>query len=162
MVSMGVRKNQNEWGDQLTAITYMHYDEVKQWEDTFNTVANKNDRGQTYEQFKEEKTEALLKELEKKFPNIRECIQSVYTSTPLSYRDYIGCNRGSMYGYVKDVNNPLLSFISPRTKIPNLYFTGQSLNMHGILGVTISGVVTCSEILGGEYLVNKILATETV
>ena len=66
-----------------------------------------------------------------------------------------------MYGYVKDVENPLLSFISPRTKIPNLYFTGQSLNMHGILGVTISGVVTCSEILGGEYLVDKILATET-
>jgi all-trans-retinol 13,14-reductase len=162
MVSMGVRKNQDEWGDQLTAITYMNYDEVSPWEDTFNTVANKNDRGQTYEQFKEEKTEVLLHELEKKFPNIRECIQSVYTSTPLSYRDYIGCNRGSMYGYVKDVNNPLLSFISARTKIPNLFFTGQGLNMHGILGVTISGVVTCSEILGGDYLIDKILATESI
>ncbi len=161
MVSMGVRKNQDEWGDQLTAITYMRYDEVEAWEDSFNTVADKNNRGQTYEEFKEAKTEIFLKELEKKFPNIRECIQSVYSSTPLSYRDYIGCNRGSMYGYVKDVNNPLLSFISPRTKIPNLYFTGQSLNMHGILGVTISGVVTCSEILGGEFLINKILATET-
>ena len=162
MVSMGVRKNQNEWGDQLTAITYMRYEEVAQWEDSFNTVANKNDRGQTYAEFKKAKTEVFLKELEKKFPNIRECIQSVYTSTPLSYRDYIGCNQGSMYGYVKDVNNPLLSFISPRTKIPNLFFTGQSLNMHGILGVTISGVVTCSEILGGEYLVNKIKANEKI
>jgi all-trans-retinol 13,14-reductase len=39
----------------------------------------------------------------------------------------------------------------------NLYFTGQSLNMHGILGVTISGVVTCSEILGAEYLLDKIV-----
>ncbi|KAG1647285.1 hypothetical protein GQR58_030716 [Nymphon striatum] len=74
--------------------------------------------------------------------------------------DYIGCNQGSMYGYVKDANSPLMSFISPRTKIANLYFTGQGLNMHGILGVTISGVVTCSEILGGEYLLNKILDTE--
>ncbi|WP_338039489.1 hypothetical protein [Maribacter litopenaei] len=75
---------------------------------------------------------------------------------PLSYRDYIGNHQGSMYGYVKDVNDPLKSFISPRTKIENLYLTGQSLNMHGILGVTISGVVTCSEILGGSYLINKI------
>ncbi|MFS4466556.1 phytoene desaturase family protein [Maribacter sp. 2210JD10-5] len=158
MISMGVRKNQDEWGEQLTAITYMHYDEVKQWEDTFNTVANKNDRGETYEDFKKQKTEAFLNELEKKFPNIRECIQSVYTSTPLSYRDYIGCNRGSMYGYVKDVQDPLKAFISPRTKIPNLYFTGQSLNMHGILGVTISGVVTCSEILGDAHILNKIKA----
>ena len=159
MVSMGVRKNQDEWGEQLTAITYMHYDEVAQWADTFNTVANKNERGESYEEFKAKKTETLLIELEKKFPNIRECIQSVYASTPLSYRDYIGCNKGSMYGYVKDVNDPLKSFISPRTKIGNLYFTGQSLNMHGILGVTISGVVTCSEILGGAYLIDKITAT---
>lgn len=158
MVSMGVRKNQGEWGDQLTAISYMHYDEVAQWEDTFNTVTQKNDRGETYAEFKAAKTEVFLKELEKKFPNIRECIQSIHTSTPLSYRDYIGCNRGSMYGYIKDVNNPLKSFISPRTRIPNLLFTGQSLNMHGILGVTISGVLTCSELLGQEYLVNKINA----
>ncbi|WP_396635952.1 phytoene desaturase family protein [Maribacter sp. R77961] len=156
MISMGVRKNQGEWGEQLTAITYMNYDEVAVWENTVNTVAHKNERGQDYEDFKKEKTEKLLDELEKKFPDLRNCIQSVYTSTPLSYRDYIGCNKGSMYGYVKDVNDPLKSFISPRTKISNLYFTGQSLNMHGILGVTISGVVTCSEILGGEYLINKI------
>ncbi|PIB37858.1 phytoene desaturase family protein [Maribacter sp. 4G9] len=156
MVSMGVRKNQDEWGEQLTAITYMRYEEVKEWEDTYNTVAQKNERGKTYEAFKKYKSEIFLTELEKKFPTIRECIQSVYASTPLSYRDYIGNHQGSMYGYVKDVNDPLKSFISPRTKIENLYLTGQSLNMHGILGVTISGVVTCSEILGGSYLINKI------
>lgn len=156
MISMGVRKNQDEWADQLTGITYMRYEEVSTWENTFNTVANKNDRGQTYEEFKEARTEAFLKEVEKKFPDIRQCIQAIHTSTPLSYRDYIGCNHGSMYGYVKDVKDPLRSFISPRTKIENLFFTGQSLNMHGILGVTISGVVTCSEILGGEYLIGQI------
>jgi len=160
MVSMGVRKNQDEWGEQLTAIAYMNFDEVAAWGDTFNTVAEKNDRGETYAEFKQKKTEILLNELEKKFPNIRECIQSIYTSTPLSYRDYIGCNRGSMYGYVKDAQNPLKSFIAPRTKIRNLYFTGQSLNMHGILGVTISGVVTCAEILGTAYLMNKIINKE--
>ena len=158
MVSMGVRKNQGEWGEQLTAIAYMRFEEVIPWAKTFNTVADKNDRGETYAEFKKKKTEAFLIELEKKFPNIRECIQSIHTSTPLSYRDYIGCHRGSMYGYVKDVRNPLKSFISPRTRVENLYFTGQSLNMHGILGVTISGVVTCSEILGGTYVLDKILA----
>ncbi|MFK5974219.1 MAG: NAD(P)-binding protein [Flavobacteriaceae bacterium] len=156
MISMGVKKNSDGWTDQLTAITYMHYDEVTPWENTFNTVTHKNDRGQTYEEFKRVKAEQFLSEIEKKFPNIQECIQSVYTSTPLSYRDYIGCNKGSMYGYSKDVENPLKSFISPRSKISNLFFTGQSLNMHGILGVTISGVVTCSEILGREYLLKSI------
>ena len=158
MVSMGVRKNQEEWGEQITAISYMRYDEVAPWATTFNTVADKNDRGETYADFKKRKTEVFLNELEKKFPNIRVCIQSVHTSTPLSYRDYIGCHQGGMYGYTKDIKNPLKSFISPRTKVENLYFTGQSLNMHGILGVTISGVVTCSEILGAEYVLDKIVA----
>ncbi|HEA19565.1 MAG TPA: NAD(P)/FAD-dependent oxidoreductase [Pricia antarctica] len=157
MVSMGVRKNQGEWGEQLTAIAYMRFEEVAAWAKTFNTVTDKNDRGETYADFKKKKTAVFLNELEKKFPDIRSCIQSIHTSTPLSYRDYIGCHRGGMYGYTKDVQNPLKSFISPRTKVPNLYFTGQSLNMHGILGVTISGVVTCSEILGAEYLLEKIV-----
>lgn len=157
MVSMGINKKNEEWGDNITVMTYMRYEEVQPWADTFNTAANKNERGESYEEFKAYKAEILITELEKKFPNIRECIKSVHASTPLSYRDYIGCNKGAMYGYVKDAENPLKSFVSPRTKIQNLYFTGQSLNMHGILGVTISGVVTCSAILGGEYLLNKII-----
>ncbi|CAM4119880.1 phytoene desaturase family protein [Zobellia nedashkovskayae] len=161
MVSMGTRKNQGEWADQLTAITYMRYKELEPWSGTFNTVVQKNSRGETYEEFKETKIEAFLKVLEEKFPHIRESIQSVHTSTPLSYRDYIGCNKGSMYGYAKDYNIPLKTFISPRTKIKNLFFTGQSINMHGILGVTISSVVTCSEILGSEYLLDKILKGST-
>lgn len=158
MVSMGVRKNQGAWGEQLTAIAYMRFDEVIAWAKTFNTVADKNDRGETYAEFKKKKTAVFINELKRKFPNIEACIQSIHTSTPLSYRDYIGCHRGGMYGYTKDIENPLKSFISPRTRIENLYFTGQSLNMHGILGVTISGVVTCSEILGPEYLLEKIVA----
>ncbi|MCD8540396.1 MAG: all-trans-retinol 13,14-reductase, partial [Leadbetterella sp.] len=63
---------------------------------------------------------------------------------------------GNMYGYVKDSNRPMLTFISPKSKVENLYFTGQSVNMHGILGVTIGAVNTCAEILGKKYLLDKI------
>jgi phytoene dehydrogenase-like protein len=157
MMSMGIKKNSEVYGDNIAVMTYMNYDAVKPWEDTYNTVANKNDRGLTYEEFKAEKAEKILVELEKKFPNLRSCIEAMYTSTPLSYRDYIGSNRGSMYGYVKDVNKPLHSHLSPKTRVKNLFLTGQSLNMHGILGVTISAIITCSEILGKDYLLDKIL-----
>lgn len=158
MMSMGVKKNQGEYGDNIAVMTYMNFSEVAPWVDSFNTVAHKNERGQNYEQFKAEKAEKIIVELEKKFPNIRDCIEAFYTSTPLSYRDYIGNTDGAMYGYVKDVNKPMHSFISPKTRVKNLLFTGQSLNMHGILGVTIGAVITCSEVLGKEYLLNKILA----
>ena len=156
MLTMGVKKNQSVWAESLTAMTYMRFEEVKKWRHTFNTVANKSGRGSDYEDFKKEKIEMFIDEIEKKFPLIRSCIQSVHASTPLSYRDYIGNNEGSMYGYVKDAENPMKTFLSPKTKLKNLFFTGQSLNMHGILGVTISAVFTCSLIIGREKLMKTI------
>jgi len=156
MLSMGVRKDQDEWSSNLTAMAYMKFEEVAQWKDTFNTVSNEYKRGEGYEQFKIKKEAQFIDELEEKFPNIRECIQSVYASTPLSYRDYIGSNDGAIYGYEKDANNPMMGFLSPKTKANKLFFTGQSVNMHGILGVTISAILTCSHIIGKEKLMQSI------
>lgn len=140
----------------LSILAYMRYDEVAGWADSHNTVSQKEDRGGDYEAFKIRKAERLLDKVEKKFPNIRDCIQSYYCATPLSYRDYIGNDDGSLYGITKDYKNPLKSFISPRTKLPNLYLTGQNINLHGILGVTVSSLVTCGEFIGIEELVKRI------
>ena len=43
-----------------------------------------------------------------------------------------------------------------RSRISNLLLTGQNLNVHGMLGVTVSAAFTCSEQLGEEYLAKKI------
>lgn len=103
----------------------------------------------------------LIAEAEKVFPNIRSCIKSVHTSSPLSYRDYIGGDDGSMYGIERDYNNPLASYLSPRTRVKNLLLTGQNLNLHGIMGVSISAIVTCTELLGPNYIINKIHEQES-
>jgi all-trans-retinol 13,14-reductase len=145
-----------DYAESLTILAYMHYDEVKQWENTFNTVSAVEDRGPGYEAFKKRKAEKLLDVVEEKFPGLRDCIKTYYTATPLSYRDYVGNDDGSMYGIAKDYSNPLKTFISPRTKIPNLYLTGQNLNLHGILGATMSGLVTSVAFLGNEDIVEKI------
>ena len=146
-----------KYADSMNVMAYMRFEEVAPWADTHNTIPKRiSDRGKTYEEFKEEKAELLFVELEKKFPGIRSKVKSYYTTSPLSYRDYIGTSDGSMYGIMKDYNNPLRSFISPRTKVPNLYLTGQNLNMHGMLGVTVSSFITCSRFLGLEYLINKV------
>ncbi|OCA68599.1 all-trans-retinol 13,14-reductase [Chryseobacterium artocarpi] len=141
-----------DFSESLTAISYMDFDEVKQWENTFNTVANEHERGELYEQFKLEKTEKMIEALEKRIPNLRHAIKRIYTSSPLSYRDYIGGFEGNMYGYMKNSDNPLKTMVSPRTKIDNLFLTGQSVNMHGILGVTIGAFNTCAEIIGKETI----------
>jgi len=160
MASMNASKNDEIWADGMTFITYMKFDDVLPWAKTFNTTVEKNDRGESYEEFKARKTAKFLDEIEIKFPGIKDCIKSIHTSSPLSYRDYIGGDNGNMYGYVKDSNNPLKTLIPSKTKIENLYLTGQSINMHGVLGVTIGAVVTCSEIVGKEYLITKINQAE--
>ncbi len=146
----------DRYAESMTILTYMRFDEVEKWAGTFNTVSNEVERGKDYEEFKTRKAEKLINTVEEKFPGIRNAIKSYYTSTPLSYRDYIGNDDGSMYGIAKDYRNPLKTFISPRTKIPNLFLTGQNLNLHGILGATMSGIVTCVAFMGNESIVEKI------
>src|SRR5690606_29267923 len=77
MISMNISEENQQWAESLTAITYMHFDEVKQWEHTHNTVSEIEERGEAYERFKKEKTEIFLNEIEKKFPGIRDCIRSI-------------------------------------------------------------------------------------
>lgn len=157
MLSSAPSKHHPGFAESLTAISYMNFDEVNAWENTVNTVADEHERGKEYERFKQEKADKMIDALEKKIPDLRKSIKSVYTSSPLSYRDYIGSFEGNMYGYVKSSENPLKTMVSPKTKINNLFLTGQSVNMHGILGCTIGAFSTCAEILGKE-LINERLA----
>jgi all-trans-retinol 13,14-reductase len=141
----------NGYATSASVITYMDYSEVKAWENTFT-----GDRGDDYLEFKERKASILLNAVEKQFPGFRNTIETYYTSTPLTWRDYTGTREGSAYGILKDYNRPIESLILPRTQIPNLYLTGQNINLHGILGVTIGAVVTCGELIDPHYLINKI------
>lgn len=146
-----------EYANCLSVLAYMDIEEVSQWSDTFATIPKDNDsRGDDYEDFKEERAERLLKMVYEKFPELKNCIQSYTCGTPLTYRDYIGTENGGIYGISKDYKDAIRTFISPNTKVPNLFFTGQNLNMHGILGVTVSAIRTTSHFLGTEYLINKI------
>ena len=142
--------------DSLTIMTYMRHEDVSKWNDTFNTDTFNESRGTDYEAFKTEKAARLLDIVEKKFPGIGECIKSYYVATPLSYRDYQGTDDGSMYGVSRDYHNSFRTFIAPKTKIQNLFLTGQNLNIHGILGVTMSALITCGEFIDMEKMLNEV------
>jgi all-trans-retinol 13,14-reductase len=141
----------SKFTNTATAMTYMQYDEVKQWENS-----GIDNRGNDYEEFKKQKAEKLINQIEIQYPGFKASINNYYTSTPLSMKAYTGTKNGSLYGIVHDCNNPLKTHIYPKTKIPNLLLSGQNINIHGVLGVTIGSVFTCTEMLGMEYLLEKI------
>ena len=151
-----------EYLEAVSIMTYMKWNEVRQWEDTYNNIIAPEDRGDEYKSFKKLKAEKILAKVAIKFPELVANIDSYYATTPLTYRDYLNTPNGSIYGIAKDCTNPIKTLISPTTKIPNLYLTGQNLKLHGVLGVALSAVVTCSAIVGREYLVNKIAVANEV
>ncbi|MCX6283972.1 MAG: NAD(P)-binding protein [Bacteroidetes bacterium] len=144
-----------EFTSALCILSTMCFEEVKRWEGT-----STGKRGPDYKKFKSGYAEKLLKLVERKFPEIRSSINDMEISTPLTWRDYTGTPEGSMYGIRKESGNYIKTMILPHTKIPGFYFTGQNLNMHGAPGVTIGAIMTCDEILGLEYLFNKIRDAE--
>ena len=124
--------------------------------DTFNAVVDKNNRGKSYDEFKKNKEEQLIDKLEENFPEIRNCIENVYSSSPLTYKDYIGNEDGSLYGIRKDVNKTMATIINPKTSIPNLFLTGQNIVFHGILGTTIGALVSCLPFVDKKKLLEEI------
>lgn len=134
-------------------LSYMTMDEMKPWENTFI-----GHRGKDYEDFKVRKAGILIAELEKHRPGISRHIESYYTSTPLTYRDYTGTEGGSMYGIAKDISSGTAGRVPQRTRIPNVFLTGQNINSHGMLGVLVGTIVTCSELLTARTIYEQIIA----
>lgn len=155
--SFNTKEENQQWADSMTVMTYMDFSEVEPWAETVNvsTIKKLETRSESYEAFKQEKAAIILKKLEKLYPGILESIHSYHTSSPLTYRDFIGSEKGNMYGFVKDANSPMKTFISPRSKIGNLFFSGQNVRMHGVMGVTIGAFVTCMEMVDKESLIRK-------
>lgn len=134
----------------MTILAPMYMEELHLWEHTVPGL-----RGEDYVLFKEAKSQQIIGFLKQHGIEFGDSIHSMSSTTPLSYRDFTGSVDGSAYGIVKDYKCPQKGFVSARTKMENLFLTGQNLNVHGALGVTLTSMMTCSELLGEEYLAKK-------
>lgn len=141
----------SEYTKVVTLLTPMPLSHCERWTDT--VIGH---RGEEYRDFKEQLSEHVIDFVSQHFPQLRSCIDKVYTASPLTYRDYTATPQGSAYGLIKDYHNPMITHMPARTRISNLLISGQNLNIHGCIGTAVSAAVTCSVILGGEYLAKKI------
>ncbi len=151
MISMQASSKNERYADVISILTPMYIQEVEAWKES-----TPEKRGESYKQFKQQKAEQILEFIRQHGIDFGDSIQTMYTTSPLSYRDYTGTVNGSAYGVIKNYKFPQIGFISTRTKLSNLYLTGQNLNVHGALGVTLTAMITCSDFLGQEYLAKKV------
>jgi len=151
LVSYYLPKTDKTFAPAIDLITPMCWSEVERWKDKPAGC-----RGEDYVEMKAARTEACIEFVSKHIPELKESIDKVFTSTPLSYYAYTNTVEGSAYGIQKDYNQPMYTILTPRTPVPNLLLTGQSLNLHGILGVSVTSFFTCAEILGMNQIINEL------
>ncbi len=135
----------SEYTTNIDILTPINWEKVSKWNGT-----KIGRRGTDYEQLKQTIAEKCIDFASEQIEGLKDAIEAIYTSTPLTYSDYIASPEGSAYGIRKDYNRLMYTVLTPRTPIQNLLLTGQSLNLHGILGVSMTSIFTCAEILGME------------
>ena len=131
MVSARVPDDGTQFVRQVDLLTPMPWEVCRHWEDT-----TRGRRGQIYEMQKDRLADECIWLAERVIPGLAEMVERRYTSTPLTWRDYTLSPCGSAFGVRKDCRMPLMTMLSPKTPIPNLLLTGQSLVLHGLEGVT--------------------------
>ena len=119
------------------------WEEVKPFQNS-----SKNNRPEAYAMYKEKIACEMLHVARKTWDGCGE-IHPLAVGTPLTFRDELTAPQGSTYGAMHCLEqfNP-----GARTRLRGLWLSGQSTLMAGVVGASLSGMVTAGEITGLETL----------
>jgi len=149
-------KQNPTYASAISILCFIDFDNFEKWKKSMHTTTHSKSRGDEYAYYKQAIIEKYILESEAVIPGLKNAISIVDACTPLTYRDYLNTPMGGIYGVRKDVDDLANTTYATRTKIKNLFLTGQNINLHGVLGVSITAVLTAGDIIGLEKLVNKI------
>ncbi len=135
----------------VLALGLMDYEDVERF-----AGSSTGKRGEEYGAFKEAQGQELQQHVERLLPELAGKLKQVEVSTPLTQRDYTGAPRGAIYGVSHAMDQWGKYALQPRTRIENLYLTGQNVLLPGVVGVTVSAFVTCGFLIGFDHLFKRV------
>lgn len=109
-------------------------------------------RGKDYEAFKQALGERILEAMLEKLPQLRGRIDYWEISTPLSSQHFNAYARGELYGIDHTPERFAQHWLTPRTRIPGLWLTGQDIMSCGVVGAMMGGVLTAQAVGGLKVL----------
>jgi len=117
-------------------------------------------RGEDYLALKETVSNRILELMYEKLPQLRDKVDYVETSTPLSTAWFCRHDQGELYGLEHTPERFMQPWLKPKTAIPGLYLTGQDILICGVVGAMIGGLMTALTIQGrsGVGLARRIFA----
>ncbi len=105
-------------------------------------------RGEDYDQFKAKLGERLMRHLYAKLPSLEGKVDYYEVSTPLSTNWFGGYQRGELYGLAHNAERLKADWLTPRTKLPGLWLTGQDILTCGVTGAMMAGLMTTTAMVG--------------
>jgi len=105
-------------------------------------------RGEDYEAFKAQLGERLMEYLYDKLPQLRGRVDYYEVSTPLSTDYFCAYQHGELYGLDHDPERMRQQWLTPRTRVPGLWLTGQDVLTCGVTGAMMAGMLTATALAG--------------
>ncbi len=133
-------QNQGKWAKTMEIFVPAYYKDFQQWEDTTT-----GKRGNDYEIYKTHIANEILNQVNNYYPGIHQCIDKIYTSSPLTVRDYYNNPQGATFSQSG-------LFLPVRTNVDNLFLSGQGVMYHTLLGVAVTSIMTAENILGRSLI----------
>ncbi len=124
-------------------VTFSSMDSFEAWKGTVW-----QQRGQDYEDYKQQLTTKLLEILFQHRPQLRQALDYCELSTPLSTEFYQLHERGEIYGLSHPVSRFQQPFLHPQTPVKNFYLTGVDVMTAGVGGGLMGGMMTTMRMLG--------------
>lgn len=125
----------DKWANTMEIYVPCRYEQYKQWEDT--KIGN---RGLSYEKKKQEFAVDVIDYVSRFYPSLQESIENVYVGSSLTLRDFYGNINGATYSQQG-------LFIPIKTRMTNLFMTGQAVMYQGLLGVATTSIIVAETIL---------------
>lgn len=132
--------NQDIWAKTMEILVPMKDNEFEKWEDSYI-----EQRGEEYINLKNTFANRIITYISSFYPQLKNAIKNIYTATGLTVRDYYYNPKGAVYGQQG-------LFVPVKTKINNLYITGQAVQFQGLCGTAVAAVLTTETILGRSLI----------
>ncbi len=139
-------KNQGVYADRMIIMSPMDYQAAVRFDGTGGRR-----RGEGYAEWKAAMTEKVLGCIESMVPGLRDACAEIFSSSPLTVRDWYGAFDGAMYGMSRSCADLPVAFIPPLTRLGNLYIAGQDAGLHGLCGAAATSLTAFRSITGKTW-----------
>ncbi len=117
-------------------VTFVPWETFEPWRDS-----TWRKRGEDYDAFKAKMQHVLLEQLLGHMPELRDMVDYVELSTPLSTDHFCRPMHGSIYGIEPTPERFAVDALRPQSPIPGLYFGGGEITSVGVIGAMMGGMM---------------------